>query len=158
VRRELTAVDPRGRAAYAENARRVLAELTELDARYEQGLAKCEHRVLVTAHEAFGHLARRYDLRQEGVAGLSPDAEPDAKRMGELADLVRRTGVTVVFTEELASPRIAETLAREAGVTTETLNPLEGLTDREIERGDDYRTVMEQNLAKLEAALGCTPG
>jgi zinc transport system substrate-binding protein len=158
VRRELTAVDPRGRAAYAENARRVLAELTELDAQYEQGLATCEHRVLVTAHEAFGHLARRYDLRQEGVAGLSPDAEPDAKRMGELADLVRRTGVTVVFTEELASPRIAETLAREAGVTTETLNPLEGLTDREIERGDDYRTVMEQNLAKLEAALGCTPG
>ena len=84
------------------------------------------------AHEAFGHLAKRYGLRQEGVAGLSPDAEPDAKRIAQLTDLVKRLGVTTVFTEELVSPRIADTLAREAGVNTETLNPLEGLTDREL--------------------------
>ena len=88
--------------------------------------------MIVTAHEAFGHLAERYGLRQEGVAGLSPDAEPDAKRLGQLTDLVKRHGVTIVFTEELVSPRIADTLAREAGVETETLNPLEGLTDREL--------------------------
>ena len=75
---------------------------------------------------------RRYGLRQEGVAGLSPDAEPDAQRLGPLADLVKRQGVTTVFTEELVSPRIADTLAREAGVKTDTLNPLEGLTDTEV--------------------------
>ena len=112
--------------------------------------------MIVTAHEAFGHLAQRYGLRQEGVAGLSPDAEPDAQRIGQLTDLVKRDGVTTVFTEELVSPRIAKTLAREAGVRTETLNPLEGLTDRELRRGDDYVSVMDANLAKLHRALGCT--
>ena len=54
------------------------------------------------------------------------------------------------------SPRIADTLAREAGVKTETMNPLEGLTDRELRRGDDYVSVMDTNLAKLQAALGCS--
>ena len=116
----------------------------------------CERDVIVTAHEAFGHLAQRYGLRQEGVAGLSPDAEPDARRIAQLTDLVKRLGVTTVFTEELVSPRIAETLAREAGVHTETLNPLEGLTDRELRRGDDYVSVMDANLAKLQAALACS--
>jgi zinc transport system substrate-binding protein len=156
VQRSLTAADPLGRAVYARNADTLVAELRALDDRYAQGLAACERQVIVTAHEAFGHLARRYGLRQEGVAGLSPDAEPDAQRLGQLADLVKRGGVTTVFTEELVSPRIADTLAREAGVQTATLNPLEGLTKREVSRGADYVTVMDRNLTKLRRALGCS--
>jgi len=156
VQRELTKADPKGRAVYARNAGRVLGELDGLNTRFRDGLAHCKRDVIVTGHEAFGHLARRYGLRQEGVAGLSPDAEPDAKRIGQLTDLVKRLGVTTVFTEELVSPRIATTLAREADVHTETLNPLEGLTDRELHRGDDYVSVMDSNLTKLQAALGCS--
>jgi zinc transport system substrate-binding protein len=156
VQRELTKVDPKGRAVYARNAARLLTDLGALDQRYAQGLSDCARPVLVTGHEAFGHLAARYGLRQEGVAGLSPDAEPDAQRLGQLTDLVKRLGVTVVFTEDLVSPRIADTLAREAGVETETLNPLEGLTDRQIAKGATYLTVMDQNLAKLRGALGCS--
>ena len=156
VQRELTKADPKGRAIYARNAGRVLGELDGLNTRFRDGLAHCKRDVIVTGHEAFGHLARRYGLRQEGVAGLSPDAEPDAQRIGQLTDLVKRLGVTTVFTEELVSPRIATTLAREAGVHTETLNPLEGLTDRELHRGDDYVSVMDSNLTKLQAALGCS--
>ena len=133
AQRELTKADPKGRAVYARNAARVLGRARRaLDTRYRDGLAHCERDVIVTAHEAFGHLAQRYGLRQEGVAGLSPDAEPDARRIAQLTDLVKRLGVTTVFTEELVSPRIARTLASEAGVHTETLNPLEGLTDREL--------------------------
>ena len=49
-------------------------------------------------------------LRQEGIAGIAPDAEPDAKRLAELTDLVQRLGVTTVFTEELVSPRAARTV------------------------------------------------
>jgi zinc transport system substrate-binding protein len=156
VQRGLTKADPKGRATYVANARHVLGELRALDTKYRDGLAHCERDVIVTGHEAFGHLAARYGLRQEGVAGLSPDSEPDAKRISQLTDLVKRTGTTTVFTEELVSPRIAETLAREAGVTTEALNPLEGLTDREQQRGEDYVRVMDANLVKLQAALACT--
>ena len=156
VQRSLTQADPKGRAVYARNADTFVAELDALNDRYAQGLATCARKVIVTGHEAFGYLARRYGLRQEGVAGLSPDAEPDAQRLGQLADLVKRQGVTTVFTEELVSPRIADTLAREAGVKTDTLNPLEGLTDSDVARGAGYVTVMDQNLHKLERALGCS--
>ncbi len=156
VQRGLTCVDPKGRAVYARNAQRFLTELAALNTRYANGLATCTRKVVVTGHEAFGYLAARYGLRQEGVAGLSPDAEPDAKRLGQLTDLVKRLGVTVVFTEALVSPRIADTLAREAGVKTETLNPLEGLTDAQLRGGANYVTVMDDNLVKLRGALGCS--
>ncbi len=68
-----------------------------------------------------------------------------------------RDGVTTVFTETLVSPKVARTLAREAGgLRTVVLDPLEGLSQERIDAGDDYLTVMRRNLAKLRTALRCT--
>ena len=110
--------------------------------------------MIVTGHEAFGYLARRYNLELVAIAGLSPDAEPDPRRLAELTDLVRQRGVTTIFTEELVSPKVAETLAREAGVTTAVLHTIEGL-ESEGEPGADYFSLMRDNLAALRQALGC---
>jgi zinc transport system substrate-binding protein len=155
VRDALIPADPAGTRIYEQNAAAYRAEIEALDRRFRIGLRRCSRRVIVTSHAAFGYLAARYGLMQEPVAGLSPEAEPDPKRLAELADLVQREGVTTIFTEELVSPRVAETLAREAGVRTAVLNPLEGLTSDEIARGESYVGVMERNLATLRVALGC---
>ncbi len=152
----LTRVKPAHRAAFEAHAATFDAELDALDGRYRAGLANCTRHVIVTSHEAFGYLAKAYGLQQEGVSGLSPDAEPDAKRIAQLTDLVRRLGITTIFTETLVSPRIADTLAREAGVKTDVLDPLEGLTRKEVKAGADYVSVMDRNLSKLRAALGCS--
>jgi zinc transport system substrate-binding protein len=155
VQRGLTRADPRDRASYKERADALVARLANLDRQYRSGLAECQRHLIVTSHEAFGHLARRYGLQQEGVAGFDPGAEPDARRIAQLSDLVRGRGVTTVFTESLVSPRIADTLAREAGVQTAVLDPLEGLADRERAAGADYFSVMATNLDKLRTALAC---
>jgi zinc transport system substrate-binding protein len=151
----LARADPAGGSDYERNAGRYRSEIEALDQRFSQGLRHCARRVMVTSHAAFGYLAARYGLTQEPIAGVSPEAEPDPRRIAELADLVRREGVTTIFTEELVSPRVANTLAREAGVRTAVLNPLEGLTREELGRGEGYVTVMRENLATLSAALGC---
>ena len=70
--------------------------------------------------------------------------------------MVRDTGATTVFFETLVSPRLAETVAREAGARRAVLDPLEGLTPgASSTRGDDYFSVMRANLAALRKALGC---
>jgi zinc transport system substrate-binding protein len=153
----LVEADPDGRAEYEANAEAYAAEVNALDEEFAAGLAACEQRLLVTSHDAFQYLADRYDLEVEGIAGLSPDAEPDPARLAELADLAVDEGVTTIFTETLVSPDIAETLAREAGgLQTAVLNPLEGLTEDEVDAGDDYLSVMRANLETLRQGLGCT--
>jgi zinc transport system substrate-binding protein len=152
----LAEADPDRARAYRRNAARLDRELRALDADFETGLADCRSRTVLTAHDAFGWLAARYDLDQHGVAGIEPDAEPDPDRLADLADLAEREGVTTVFTETLVSPRVARTLAREAGgLRTAVLDPLEGLDDERVEAGDDYVSVMRDNLAALQEALGC---
>jgi zinc transport system substrate-binding protein len=156
VRDALTKADPAHKDAFAANAARFTEGLDALDAAYRAGLARCDRHLLVTSHEAFGYLAARYGLRQEGITGLAPDAEPSAKRLAQLSDLADAKDVTTIFTEALVSPRVAQTLAREAGgLRTAVLNPLESLTDREVERGGDYVSVMRTNLRKIERGLGC---
>jgi zinc transport system substrate-binding protein len=157
VATRLARVDPEHAASYRARAERYTAALRALDREYQDGLATCSRRVLLTSHDAFGYLADAYRLDQRSVSGLSPDAEPDARKLGELADLARTKSVTTVFSEELVSPKVARTVAREAGgLRVATLNPLEGLTAREQRAGDDYLSVMRANLRALRRALGCT--
>jgi zinc transport system substrate-binding protein len=158
VERGLAAADKKSATTYQRNAAALQQKLAELDARYREQLTGCARDLLVTSHEAFGYLAARYGLRQQGVAGLSPDAEPDPARLGELAQLARDQSVTTVFTEETASPRIAQALARDAGgLRTEVLSPLESLSKQETKKHDNYFTLMDANLKKIATALGCPP-
>jgi zinc transport system substrate-binding protein len=158
VASSLTKADPTRRALFARRAQETQSRLDALKADFKAGLATCARTLLVTSHEAFGWMSKRYGLRQEGIAGIDPEAEPGARRLGALADFARSKGVTTIFTEELVSPKVARTVAREAGgLKTEVLNPLESLTERERAHGDDYLTVMRNNLAKIRTALACSP-
>ncbi|MFC0039108.1 metal ABC transporter substrate-binding protein [Actinomadura rayongensis] len=148
----LANTDPAHAAAYRERARTLAGQLTALDAAFKAGLRKCARTTIVTAHAAFGYLAARYGLRQVPVAGVDPSAEPSPRRLADLAALVRETGATTVFTETLASPKVAAALARAAGARTAVLDPLEGIRKGS---GDDYLSVMRTNLTVLRAALGC---
>lgn len=155
VAEALAQVDPANAPTYRANAQAYGAEIEELDRAYEAGLADCERRTMVTSHAAFGYLAERYGLVQESIAGLEPESEPDPQRLAELADDIRADGTTTIFFETLVSPRVAEALAREAGVATAALDPLEGLSDSDISAGVTYLSVMRANLEALRTALGC---
>jgi zinc transport system substrate-binding protein len=156
IERALAEADPPHRQTYGDNASTYTAELHALDAELAAGLARCERTELVTTHAAFSYLADRYHLTQIAIAAASPEAEPSAARLAELSDMIRAHRVTTVFSESLVSPRVAQALAREAGVTTGVLDPIEGLTKDEVRAGDDYATVMRRNLAALRTALGCS--
>ncbi|MDQ1404183.1 MAG: zinc transport system substrate-binding protein, partial [Actinomycetota bacterium] len=151
----LSDADPANRATYEANAGAFSRELDDLDAAFTAGLANCDRRVIVTAHAAFGYLADRYGLTQEAIAGLEPESEPTPQRLSDLARKVRAGGTTTIFYETLVSPKVAETLAREAGVRTAVLDPLEGLTADDAKAGRTYVSGMRENLAALRQALGC---
>ncbi len=108
----------------------------------------------MVSHDAFGYLGARYDLEMHSIAGLSPDAEPSARHLAELADLIRSDDINTVFSERLASPKLADTLAGDLGIDTEVLDPVEGLASPEDD--DDYVSLMRDNLSALRKAGGCS--
>jgi zinc transport system substrate-binding protein len=139
-----------------EAGEELVAELRDLDRELTDGLAQCRRREIVTTHAAFGYLARRYGLEQIPITGLSPEVEPTPRELEEVIEHVRDAKATTIFFETLVSPRLAETVARETGATTAVLNPLEGLSEDELDRGEDYLSVMRENLAALRQGLDCS--
>jgi zinc transport system substrate-binding protein len=131
------------------------AELRRLDREYRAGLRACARREIVTSHAAFGYLAARYGLTQVAITGLTPESEPSPKQLVLVIDLVRRTHANTVFFETLVSPRLADTVAREVGARTAVLDPIEGLTPADEQRGENYFSLMRRNLVALRKALGC---
>ncbi|MFH8485825.1 metal ABC transporter substrate-binding protein [Streptomyces longisporoflavus] len=152
VGKALEKADPDHAAAYKKNTKALVKKLDALNTKFEGGLKDTKTKTFITTHSAFGYLAERYGLDQEGISGIDPESDPSPARIKELQDIAEEDKVSTVFFETLASDKTAKTLANDAGLKTDVLDPLEGITDKS--KGDDYIGVMESNLAALQKALG----
>jgi len=147
--------DPTHAASYTANAEALKASLAALDTNYRQSLAQCASRDIVTSHAAFAYLADAYNLNQVAISGLSPEEEPSAQQLAQIANFARERGIKYIFFESLISPRLAQTIATEIGAQTLVLDPIEGIAQTDIEAGENYISVMERNLTNLTTALQC---
>lgn len=150
--KELEKADPDHAADYAKNTKALVGKLEALDQEFEHGLESRTTDTFITTHAAFGHLAERYGLDQEAISGVDPESEPSPARMKELHAIAEKEKVSTVFFETLVSGRTAKTLAADAGLRTDVLDPIEGITEKSA--GDDYLEIMRANLAALQKALG----
>ncbi len=145
--------DPENESYYQANYDKYAAEFDQLDKEFSDALSGLTQKNIVVAHEAFGYLCRAYGLTQMPIEGLAADSEPSSSRMSEIIDFVRENNVKVIFFEELVSPKVAEAIAKETGAGTAVLNPLEGITADQQKTGEDYFSIMRENLATLTASL-----
>jgi zinc transport system substrate-binding protein len=155
VQRLLSALDPAYAKEYASAATAYIAGLNDLSEGFAAGLKHCESRTIVTSHRAFAYLSERYDLEQIPIAGISPDDEPDPRSLAAVAREAKADHVKVIFFESTVPKDLAETIAHEIGATTDSLDPVETITQPDLDKGIDYSTVQRSNLKSLERALRC---
>lgn len=155
ISNKLAEVDPSNAAYYQSQAAAYQSLLTQLDSEFQAGLKNCQSRTIVTAHEAFGYLGKRYNLDVIPIAGISPEEEPSAAALATLTKIIKDKQVTTIFFETLTSPQLANTLATETGAKTAVLDPIEGISNEDQTKGKDYIAVQRENLAALRTALSC---
>ncbi|MFD5463621.1 metal ABC transporter substrate-binding protein [Kitasatospora sp. NPDC127059] len=148
---EFATADPSHADDYRKNTDALVGKLTALDQEFQAGLKDARTKTFVTSHAAFGYLADHYGLTQVAINGVDPESEPTPARLAEVQKAAKDNGVTTIFFETLVSPKLADTVAKDLGLKTAVLDPLEGVKDP---AKDDYLSVMKQNLANLQAALG----
>ena len=138
---------------YNENYETYSSQLDGLNQEFEEALSQATNKDIIVAHKAFGYLCKAYGLNQIAIEGLMPDSEPDPARMEEIIQLAKKKKINTIFFEELVSPKVANTIAKEIGAKTEVLNPLEGLSEEQMDAGEDYFSVMRTNLKQIKKAL-----
>lgn len=144
---------PAESSTFTRNASKYEEKLNNLDAEYQSAFKKATQRSFVTQHAAFGYLAKRYNLTQVAISGISPEEEPSASRLAELKQYVKNNHIQLIYFEENASSKVATTLANETGITTAVLNPIEGITTKNIKNGATYLSIMKDNLNSLQQTV-----
>lgn len=148
--------DPANRDYYTANAAAYKGKLAELDRRYRATLGTCKNRTLLHAgHAAFAYLARRYGITYVSATGVAADAQTTPTRMAELVKRVRALKLQYIFSEELVSPRVAETIAAETGARILRLHAAHNISKDELAAGVTFPDLMERNLAALATGLQC---
>jgi ABC-type Zn uptake system ZnuABC Zn-binding protein ZnuA len=150
---ELSKLDPAGAARYEANADAYGAEIGRMDASNVTKVDRIPpaNRKLVTFHDAFPYLAKHYGFELAGVVLHNVGQEPSASDLAALVETVRAAHVPAVFAEAQFSPKLAETLAQEAGVTrvvTTLYNDALGPPP-----ADSYIGLMEWNMDEIVKAL-----
>jgi zinc transport system substrate-binding protein len=148
-------IDIKNQGVYTENAMAYADKLRDLDRSYREGTAGCKNATIMTSHNALHYLAERYGFEALSIVGFSPESEPSTRQLADLAMLARQKNIRYIFFETLVSPRLAQVLADEIGAKTLVFNPLEGLTDDEVNQKKNYISVMYENLNNLKLAMDC---
>ncbi|MGT2929515.1 zinc ABC transporter substrate-binding protein AdcA [Streptococcus dentasini] len=149
IRDSLSKKFPNKANTFKKNAATYIKKLEKLDKEYSNALSPARQTSFVTQHAAFNYLALDYGLSQIHINGFSAESDPSAQHLAELSQQVKDYGIKYVYFEENASSAVSDTLAKEAGVQTLVLNPVESLTQKELDRGENYISIMRRNLTNL---------
>lgn len=136
-------------AQYRANAEKYVGEIKAFDtwAKQEVSTIPEQRRKLVTFHDAYPHFAAHYGLDVIGVVVKSPGLEPGPNEVARLVNEIQKQGVPTIFFEPQFNPKLAETLASEAGIKTATL-----YSDTPPE-GQGYLEMMRSNVQNVVEGL-----
>jgi zinc transport system substrate-binding protein len=146
---------PQNQDMYEENAREYIIKLQAIDRSYKEKLTTCKLDTIVVEHNAFSYLANKYNFNVSSISGLSPDAQPSAQVMENILNIVKEKKINTIFFEPFASDKVVKTLAHDAHVEVDMLQPLENITQDEAKKGVTYESLMLENLTKIAKSREC---
>ena len=150
IEKALSDVSPGNGPVFRRNADTYVGRLDALAREFNETARHFRKRNIVTFHNVFDYLAREIGLTIVGRIEETPGQEPSAGEMRELVRTIRETTAAAVFAEPQYPERLAETVAREAGVPVRMLDPVSTGSAAPT----TYEDVMRRNLQTLTEALG----
>lgn len=148
---EIIAIDPENQEAYESNLAFLTESLSELDQLYTSTLSACENKIAISSHDAFSYAEQRYDFQLLPISGLSPQNEPSIQDLEKLVQEAQAQNITHILEEEYNNTSFAQTIQRETELQVLPINTLESTPAN----GNDYITVMQENLSTLKEAFQC---
>lgn len=163
IARGLAVADPDNAADYTERAEAYEAQLALLDEWISTEISKVpsEERVLVSGHDSLRYYLHDYEIAFAGaiIPSFEDNAEPSAAQIDALVERIRERGVQAVFVESSMSPKLARTIAREAGITVMDEDSLYADSlGTEGSGAETYLAATIHNTRLILEAWGETPG
>ncbi len=146
----LCKIDNKHMNYYEKQGSAYLDKLDELHFLISSTVEKFKIRKYVCFHPAWDYFARQYKLESVGVIEAAPGRNPTPRSIKKIVSLIIKHDIRAVFAEPQLNPKVAEVIAREAGVKVLFLDPMGG---PDINGRNSYFDLMKYNLGVLQEAM-----
>ncbi|MED1741436.1 metal ABC transporter substrate-binding protein [Bacillus swezeyi] len=153
IKNELVQLDPDHEQTFTKNYESLKKDLDQLHQDFKQTVDKADKKEILVSHAAYGYWEKRYGIEQMSVLGLSPTEEPSQKELENIVKTAKEHNIKYVIFESNVSSKISEIIKKEIGAESLTMKNLESVSKEDIENGEDYVSIMKENLAVLKKAL-----
>ncbi|MGG0409305.1 metal ABC transporter solute-binding protein, Zn/Mn family [Peribacillus simplex] len=153
IKDELTKKMPEQEEYFNSQFNKLSEKLKALDEKFATTIESGRTNKIIVSHSAYGYWEERYGLEQIGVTGLTSSNEPSQKELGKIVTMAEEEDLNYVIFEQNISSKLTEIIQKEMGAKSLELHNLSVLTDKDIEAGEDYFSLMEKNIKTLQTAL-----
>ena len=153
IKDELTKKMPEQEEYFNSHFNELSEKLEALDEKFATTIESGRTNKIIVSHSAYGYWEERYGLEQIGVTGLTSSNEPSQKELGKIVTMAEKEDLNYVIFEQNISSKLTEIIQKEMGAKSLELHNLSVLTEKDIEAGEDYFSLMEKNVKTLQTAL-----
>ncbi|WLR60980.1 metal ABC transporter solute-binding protein, Zn/Mn family [Guptibacillus hwajinpoensis] len=153
IKNTLIELKPDAKEDFEANFQKVKSDLTKLDKEFTSLVDSKDHPEMIVSHAAYGYWENRYGIHQIAISGLSPSNEPSQKALEEIIHTAKEKKLGYVLFEQNVTPKVAKSLQSEIGAKALRLHNLSVLTEEDINKKEDYFSLMRRNLETLDQAL-----
>ena len=145
----LARMAPPHRAIFERNRQEFLSRLALAMTRWSASMAPFKGAKVVVYHPLWSYLLTRFGLVQAGTVEDRPGIPPTPGHLTKLITLMKEEGVKLVIVEPWSDQKLAERLAREAGVKAVILATAVG----SVKGATSYIDAVDYNVNALAQAL-----
>lgn len=144
---------------YASRAATYGKQLVELDAWVRRTMAtvSAQHRILVTAHDAFRYFGRAYAMEVVGVQGVSTESDVGIKDLQQLTQMIVDKKIPAIFVESSVSQRSIHALRNAVAARGWQVEMGASLLSDALgsdEHNNTYIGMIRSNVQAIVTALG----
>jgi len=148
----LIKADPADSQYFTQNAQAYEAKLDNLNSLAINATSNTATRYFVTFHEAFAYFANQYNVTQLPISGPFEE-EPTPSDIQNVINAIHQHHLLYVGYESLENTAISQSIGSQTNATLIEMNPIEGLTTQEKAAGDNYISLMQQDITNIHLAL-----
>ena len=158
ITEDLKSLDSAHAAVYEANLKKYTEQLESLDQQYTDTVKAAVNKTLLFGDRfPFRYLVDDYGIKYYAAfVGCSAETEASFETVSFLAKKMDELGLKHVMTIEGPNKKIAETIIQNTKDKNQdilTLNSMQSTTEQDIESGETYLGIMQQNLEVLKKAL-----
>jgi zinc transport system substrate-binding protein len=148
----LIKADPADTQYFTQNAQAYEAKLDTLNVLAINATSNTATKYFITFHEAFAYFAQQYNVTQIPIAGPFEE-EPTPSDIQNVITANHQYHLLYVGYESLENPAISQSISSQTNAALINMNPIEGLTADQKTAGDNYITLMQQDINNIHLAL-----